>query len=56
MFVAPWPAIRYVVRDSYWDRDGHRYDRNGRRYDDDNYYASHGYGDGYYGERYYRGY
>jgi hypothetical protein len=40
----------------YWDRDGHRYDRNGRRYDDDNYYASHGYGDGYYGERYYRGY
>jgi hypothetical protein len=40
----------------YWDREGHRYDRNGRPYDDDNYSARRGYGDSYYGERYYRGY
>jgi hypothetical protein len=40
----------------YWDREGHRYAPNGRRYDDDNDVARRGYGDGYYGERYYRGY
>ena len=40
----------------YWDREGHRYDRNGRRYDDNDYYARRGYHDGYYGDRYYRGY